>query len=292
MGTRLSSHALATPSDLYQAVMQRLFQSVARPPTALRVVSGARWRTEATRYNSTSPTEAVIERERRFGAWNYDPLPVAVTRGEGVHVWDVEGRRYLDFLSAYSALNQGHRHPKIVQALKDQVDRLTLTSRAFYTDALGEYEEYASGLFGYDRLLPMNTGVEGTETAVKLARRWGYDVKGVPRYQAKVLFVEDNFWGRSIAAVSSSTDAENYGGYGPFVPGFEIIPYNDLSALEVRISTLTHIHVGGVYNIMLDTLNFILGTFAAVVLFSEGVSIIGRFYSIILLNLLSVEGSW
>ena len=213
--------------------MQKLFLSVARPPAAARGCM-TRYLAQKPHYQSTSPTNEVIEREKRFGAQNYAPIPVALARGEGVYVWDVEGKRYLDFLSGYSALNQGHRHPKIVQALKDQVERLTLISRAFYNDALGEYEEFATKLFGYDRLLPMNTGVEGVETAVKLVRRWGYDVKGIPRYQAKVIFAEDNFWGRSIAAVSSSTDPESYGGFGPFLPGCEIVPYNDLDALEVR----------------------------------------------------------
>lgn len=158
---------------------------------------------------------------------------MAIARGEGVHVWDVEGRKYLDFLSAYSALNQGHCHPKIVQAMMEQANTLTLTSRAFYTDTLGEYQEFMTNLFGYDKLLPMNSGVEAAETAVKLARRWGYDVKGIPQNQAKVVFVEGNFWGRSIAAVSSSVDPENYGGYGPYVPGFVIVPYDDVEALEV-----------------------------------------------------------
>ena len=181
----------------------------------------------------SSSTEDVIDRELSFGAHNYKPVPVAINRGEGVHVWDVEGKKYMDFLSAYSALNQGHCHPKIIQAMIEQAGKLTITSRAFYTDTLGEYQEFMTKLFGYDKLLPMNTGVEAAETAVKLARRWGYDVKGIPRNEAKVVFVEGNFWGRSIAAVSSSIDPENYGGYGPYVPGFVIVPYNDVQALEV-----------------------------------------------------------
>ncbi|XP_003384723.1 PREDICTED: ornithine aminotransferase, mitochondrial-like [Amphimedon queenslandica] len=195
----------------------------------LRALSGPSAR-EAS--SSSSSTEEVIERELSYGAHNYKPVPVAIARGEGVHVWDVEGRRYLDFLSAYSALNQGHCHPKIVQAMMDQAHTLTLTSRAFYTDTLGGYQEFMTKLFGYDKLLPMNSGVEAAETAVKLARRWGYDVKGIPHNQAKVVFVEGNFWGRSIAAVSSSVDPENYGGYGPYVPGFVIVPYDDVEALE------------------------------------------------------------
>ncbi|KAK9918107.1 hypothetical protein WJX75_001364 [Coccomyxa subellipsoidea] len=184
---------------------------------------------------SSSGQQQFIDREDRYGAHNYAPVPVVLTRGEGVHVWDVEGKKYYDFLSAYSAVNQGHCHPKIVSALIDQVPRLSLTSRAFYNDVLGEYEEYITKLFGYDKVLPMNTGVEGGETAIKLARRWGYDVKGVPKNQAKVLFAADNFWGRTLAAISSSTDPESFGGFGPFMPGFEVIPYNDLKALEAKL---------------------------------------------------------
>lgn len=174
----------------------------------------------------------IIEREKKYGALNYEPIPVALCRGEGVFVYDMEGKRYFDFLSGYSAVNQGHRHPKIIRALKEQADRITLTSRAFYNDALGEFEEFATKLFGYDRLLPMNTGVEAADTAIKLARRWAYDVKQVPRYKAKVIFAAGNFWGRSIAAVSASTDPESYGGFGPFVPNFSNIPFNDADALE------------------------------------------------------------
>lgn len=181
-------------------------------------------------------SESVINKELEFGAHNYAPLPVALCKGEGVFVWDVEGKRYLDFLSGYSALNQGHRHPRIVGALKDQLDRLTLTSRAFYNDALGEFAEYTTKLFGYDKLLPMNGGVEAAETAVKLARRWAYDIKGVPQDRATVVFARGNFWGRSIAAVSASTDPESYGGFGPFVPGFEIVDFDNLKQLEISLS--------------------------------------------------------
>ena len=186
------------------------------------------------RYSSTNLTsQEIFDRESKYGAHNYAPLPVALCKGEGVYVWDVEGRRYFDFLGGYSAVNQGHCHPRIVRAMQEQLNRLTLTSRAFYNDALGEFAEYATSLFGYDKLLPMNTGVEGVETAVKLARRWGYDVKGIPRYQGKVLFAEGNFHGRSMMAVSASTDPESYTGYGPFVPNILTIPYDDLPALEV-----------------------------------------------------------
>jgi len=180
-------------------------------------------------------TGEIITREDKFGAQNYHPLPVALARGKGVHVWDVEGKRYFDFLSAYSAVNQGHCHPRIIAALKSQADVLTLTSRAFYNDVLGEFEEYATKLFGFDRLLAMNTGVEGGETALKLARKWGYKVKGIPKNQAKVIFAENNFWGRTLAAVSSSTDPSAYSDYGPFMPGFTTVPYNNLQALEEQL---------------------------------------------------------
>jgi ornithine--oxo-acid transaminase len=177
-------------------------------------------------------SQRAIELEEKYGAHNYHPIPVVITRGEGVFVWDVEGQRYYDFLSAYSAVNQGHCHPRIVQAMIDQASRLTLTSRAFHNDILGEYEAFMTQLFGYDKLLPMNTGVEGGETAIKLARRWAYDVKGVEKYKAKILFVEGNFWGRTLSAISTSTDPSSFEGFGPFMPGFELIPYNDLPALE------------------------------------------------------------
>ncbi|MXQ80281.1 hypothetical protein E5288_WYG006312 [Bos mutus] len=177
-------------------------------------------------------SDYIFERESKYGAHNYHPLPVALERGKGIYVWDVEGRKYFDFLSAYSAVNQGHCHPKIVDALKSQVDKLTLTSRAFYNNVLGEYEEYVTKLFNYHKVLPMNTGVEAGETACKLARKWGYTVKGIPKYKAKIVFAAGNFWGRTLSAVSSSTDPTSYDGFGPFMPGFEIIPYNDLPALE------------------------------------------------------------
>jgi len=181
-------------------------------------------------------SQEIMAREAKYGATNYAPLPVALTRGQGVHVWDVEGKRYFDFLSAYSAVNQGHCHPRILAALHQQADRLTLTSRAFYNDCLGELEEFACKLFGYDRLLAMNTGVEGGETANKLARKWGYKVKGIPENQAKTVFAKNNFWGRTLAAVSSSTDPSAYSDYGPFMPGFECVPYDDLSSLETALS--------------------------------------------------------
>lgn len=183
-------------------------------------------------YEKPLSSEEVFAREERYGAHNYHSLPVALQRGQGVYVWDVEDRKYFDFLSSYSALNQGHCHPKIIDALKFQAEKLTLTSRAFYNDVLGEYEEYITRLFNYDRVLPMNTGVEAGETACKLARKWAYTVKGIQKYKAKIIFADGNFWGRTLAAISSSTDPSSYDGFGPFMPGFEIIPYNDLPALE------------------------------------------------------------
>jgi ornithine--oxo-acid transaminase len=173
--------------------------------------------------------------EDLYGAHNYHPLPVVLSRGEGVFLWDVEGKRYYDFLSAYSAVNQGHCHPKIIAALVEQAPKLTLTSRAFFNDVLGTYEKYITEYFGYQRVLPMNTGVEGGETALKLARRWAYVKKQVPDNQAKIIFVEGNFWGRTLAAISSSTDPSSKAGFGPYMPGFEIIPYDDLAALEKAV---------------------------------------------------------
>ncbi|XP_023297269.2 ornithine aminotransferase, mitochondrial [Lucilia cuprina] len=177
-------------------------------------------------------SQDVFERENKYGAHNYHPLPVALTKAEGVFVWDVEGKRYYDYLSAYSAVNQGHGHPKIVKALVEQASKLALTSRAFYSDVLGEYEEYVTKLFKYEKVLPMNTGVEGGETACKLARKWAYTKKNIPKNQAKIVFAENNFWGRTLSAVSASTDPSSFEGFGPFMPGFEIIKYNDTQELE------------------------------------------------------------
>lgn len=177
-------------------------------------------------------TQDYIAREDKYGAHNYHPLPVVLTKGKGVYVWDVEGKRYFDFLSAYSAVNQGHCHPHIIKALTKQAKRLTLTSRAFYSDALGEYEEYITRYFGYDKVLPMNSGAEGDETALKLCRKWAYKVKGIKENEAKIIVCENNFHGRTITIVSMSTDPDSYGDYGPFTPGFIKIPYNDIPALE------------------------------------------------------------
>tara|TARA_B100001057_G_scaffold406006_1_gene419189 strand:- start:6077 stop:7324 length:1248 start_codon:yes stop_codon:yes gene_type:complete len=177
-----------------------------------------------------------LDLEARYGAHNYKPLPVVLERGSGVFLWDVSGKKYYDFLSAYSAVNQGHCHPRIISALKNQSVKLTLTSRAFYNNVLGNYEKYLTGLFSYDKCLPMNSGVEAGETAVKLARKWGYEKKGIKKNAAKILFPEGNFWGRTLAAISSSTDPVSYNGFGPFMPGYEIIPYNNTDILEKKLS--------------------------------------------------------
>ena len=173
-----------------------------------------------------------MDREARYGAHNYHPLPVVLERGEGIYVWDTDGKRYFDFLSAYSAVNQGHCHPKIVKAMTDQAQKLALTSRAFYNDVLGEWEEFVTQYFGYDKVLPMNTGAEADETALKLCRKWAYMKKGIPDGKAKIIVCNGNFHGRTITIVSMSNDPESYGGYGPYTPGFIKIPYNDIPALE------------------------------------------------------------
>ena len=173
-----------------------------------------------------------IEKESKYGAHNYHPLPVVLSKGEGLFVWDVNDKKYYDFLSAYSAVNQGHCHPKIIKALNDQANTLTLTSRAFHNNILGDYEKYITNLFGYDKVLPMNTGVEGGETANKLARKWGYLKKGIEENKARIIFANGNFWGRTLAAISSSDDPSSYKGFGPYMPGYSLIPYNDLDALE------------------------------------------------------------
>jgi ornithine--oxo-acid transaminase len=176
-------------------------------------------------------TSYYIALEEKYGAHNYHPLPVVIERGQGVYLYDVEGKQYFDFLSGYSAVNQGHCHPAIIAAMTEQASKLTLTSRAFYNNQLGEYEQFITQFFGYQKVLPMNTGVEAGETAVKLARRWAYEKKGVAQNEAIILFPEGNFWGRTIAAISSSSDPSSYQNFGPFVPGFQQIPYNNLDAL-------------------------------------------------------------
>lgn len=187
-------------------------------------------------------TQQLLEREEKYSAHNYHPLPVMITRGEGVFMWDVDGKRYYDFLSGYSAVNQGHCHPRIVQSLVEQAQKLTLTSRAFHSDLLGEYAEYITKYFGYNKVLPMNTGVEAVETALKLARRWGYVVKGIPENKARIIVCEQNFHGRTLNIVSFSTDPSAKNNFGPFMPGYDVIPYNDLPALE---RALQNEHVAG-----------------------------------------------
>lgn len=181
-------------------------------------------------------SQLAMELEERHGAHNYHPLPVVLSRAEGIYMWNPEGERFIDCLSAYSAVNQGHCHPRLVQALTEQASRLTLTSRAFFSDALGEYARFITEYFGYQRVLPMNTGVEGGETALKLARRWGYLHKGIPDGQARIVFVEGNFWGRTLTAVSSSTDPTCKAGFGPYMPGLDIVPYDDIPALEKALA--------------------------------------------------------
>jgi len=192
---------------------------------------------EAVSNNKTLSTKSqhAIDLEDKYGAHNYHPLPVVLSRAEGIYVWDVNNKCYFDFLSAYSAVNQGHCHPRIINALINQASKLTLTSRAFHNNLLGEYEKYITTYFGYDKVLPMNTGVEGGETAIKLARRWGYVKKGIENNKAKVIFVEGNFWGRTLAAISTSNDPSSYEGFGPYMLGFESIPYNDLDALAIAL---------------------------------------------------------
>lgn len=183
----------------------------------------------------TISSSELIALEDKYGAHNYHPLPVVLSKGSGIKLWDVEGKEYFDFLSAYSAVNQGHCHPRIIQALMDQAQQLTLTSRAFHNDKLGIYEEYITSYFGYDKVLPMNTGVEGGETALKLCRKWAYEVKGVPENEAIIIFASGNFWGRTLAAISASVDPDSRNHFGPYMPGYQIIPYNDLAALELAL---------------------------------------------------------
>jgi ornithine--oxo-acid transaminase len=183
-----------------------------------------------------------LDLEEKYGAHNYHPLPVVLQKGEGVFVWDVDGKRYYDFLSGYSAVNQGHCHPKIIAAFMMQAQQLTLTSRAFYSDALGEYAEFITRFFGYDKVLPMNTGVEAVETAIKLCRRWGYTVKGIPENKATIIVCGENFHGRTSTVISFSTDPSSRNRFGPYMPGFTVIPYNDLPALE---KALQDPHIAG-----------------------------------------------
>lgn len=216
----------AQSSALLKSISRRSFSSAAH------IVEGG----------SSETAKHCIQLEDDYGAHNYHPLPVVLAKGRGTKVWDVDGNEYYDFLSAYSAVNQGHCHPKIIKALTDQAQVLTLTSRAFHNDALGEYSKFITEFFGYDRVLPMNTGVEGGETAVKLARRWGYAVKGIPENKAKILFANQNFWGRTLAAISSSNDPTAFRGFGPYMPGFSHVPFNDLGSLEMAFQQ-DHEHI-------------------------------------------------
>ncbi len=184
-------------------------------------------------------SQDLIQMEDKYGAHNYHPLPVVLAKGEGVHVWDVEGKQYFDFLSAYSAVNQGHCHPRIIDALIKQAKELTLTSRAFHSDLLGQYEKYVTEYFYYDKVLPMNTGVEAVETALKLCRKWAYEKKGVPTNEAKIIFVSGNFHGRTMAIISGSVDPSSTKGFGPYMPGLTVIPYNDLDALAEALKDET-----------------------------------------------------
>jgi ornithine--oxo-acid transaminase len=189
----------------------------------------------------SSESEALIAKENKYGAHNYHPLPVVLERGEGVYVWDIDGKKYYDFLSAYSAVNQGHCHPKIVNAMMKQAQTLTLTSRAFYNDQLGKYEEYVTQYFGFDKVLPMNTGAEAVETALKLCRKWAYEVKGIPENQAKIIVCENNFHGRTTTIISFSNDESARKSFGPFTSGFIKIPYDDIEALEKVLQSTTNI---------------------------------------------------
>lgn len=182
-------------------------------------------------------SQAYIDREERYGAHNYHPLPVVLSRGEGIYMWDVEGKRYMDFLSAYSAVNQGHCHPRIIAALKKQAEQLTLTSRAFHNDQLGDFEQFITSVFGYDKVLPMNTGVEAVETAMKLCRKWAYEVKGVPTNQAKILFATGNFHGRTLSVISASNDPSSRKGFGPYMQGVHLIEYNNLASLQAALES-------------------------------------------------------
>jgi len=189
-----------------------------------------------TTIDMSSTAQYYLELEEQFGAHNYHPIPVVLTRGKGVHVWDVDGKQYYDFLSGYSAVNQGHCHPAIVQALIEQAQQLTLTSRAFHSDVLGEYAKFITQYFGYDKVLPMNTGVEAVETGIKLCRKWAYEIKGIAEGKAKIIVCEGNFHGRTSTVISFSSDEGSRKNFGPYMPGFEVIPYNDLKALEVALA--------------------------------------------------------
>jgi len=218
--------------------MSRLARLIALPRAFHRATAASSAASHIVKPGSAPQTETqrLIEQDYKYGAHNYEPMPVVLKRGKGVFVWDVEGQQYYDFMGAYAAVNQGHCHPKIIATLVEQAQHITLTSRAFHNEALGEFVKFATSFFGYERVLPMNTGVEAWETACKLARRWAYEVKGVPENQARLIFAKDNFHGRSIAACSASTDPDCYTGFGPLVPLIDKIPFNNLEALEHAVS--------------------------------------------------------
>ncbi|CAF0747551.1 unnamed protein product [Brachionus calyciflorus] len=226
----LSKNLVKNASSLVSRSIQQRNASSTKLTSAAASAKQAKDDSKSSKIGAQS--QAIFDREDKYGAHNYHPLPVAIDKAKGIFMWDVEGNKYFDFLSAYSAVNQGHCHPRIIQTLKEQADKVTLTSRAFYNTVLGEFEEYLCKLLGFDKVLPMNTGVEAGETSIKLARKWAYQVKGVPKNQAVVLFAAENFWGRTLSAVSSSTDPSCYEGFGPYMPNFKIVPYNDLKALE------------------------------------------------------------
>ncbi len=226
-----------------QAIFKELIcgtQRLGRFPVSTRILSdsftvGHRPYLCGMEIKNPQTSQEAMTLENVHGAHNYHPLPVVLDRGEGVHVWDIEGKQYFDFLSAYSAVNQGHCHPRIVNAMTEQAQKLTLTSRAFFNSNLGKYEQFVTSFFGYDKVLPMNTGAEAVETAIKIARKWAYDIKGVPANQAKIITCSENFHGRTTTIVSFSTDGVATGGFGPYTPGFEVIPYNDLTALKAAL---------------------------------------------------------
>eukprot|EP01134_Creolimax_fragrantissima_P004489 CFRG4489T1 len=234
----MASRTLIAPSHLLKAV-SGLRTSVVCRNYAVASKAEDEMMTTLKKKLGLSKTEDYINKENERGAHNYHPIPAVLERGEGPFMWDVEGKRYFDFLSAYSAVNQGHCHPRLIKAMADQSQKLTLTSRAFHNDVMAAYATYITDFFGYDKVLPMNSGVEAGETAVKLARKWAYEVKGVPKDQAKIVFAKDNFWGRSIAACSSSSDPTCYTNFGPFTPGFLMVEYNNLEALAKQLEDPT-----------------------------------------------------
>ena len=228
---KMISPALSSPSLFASRLVAKRFLA---PISVSSSTTVAATKTKFLSTNANNEAELTMKLEEKYGAHNYHPLPVVLKRGKGTKVWDVDNKEYFDFLSAYSAVNQGHCHPKIIAALTEQAQTLTLTSRAFFNDTLGEYSEFVCNYFNMDRVLPMNTGVEGGETAIKLSRKWGYQVKGIPANKARCLFANNNFWGRTLAAISSSNDPTAYNEFGPYMEGFSSVPYNCLGSLEME----------------------------------------------------------